>query len=241
MTKPVEAFKTALFVSLAILLVLSGVIILLLASSSNEVTTSTIKDSLGLLVAVFGGMATILATYMAAILFNDWREQHNAQIKNTYLGDILSILRQDLILIAPILSGAIEASEKYKNQDRVDVINIDEELIKSLYSSHKTADMLMKEYYAIFKDGDNYLLYLKYSRLMDAALTSLIKVNEFASDVEKLEEITKQLQIVDFPDALQDKAIAAYDVVEMLPLDIYYQIENYYLSFTNHIALNRLQ
>lgn len=42
------------------------------------------KDALSDTASFFGGIATLVAAYIATQLFNDWREQHNKQIMNTF-------------------------------------------------------------------------------------------------------------------------------------------------------------
>lgn len=43
-----------------------------------------LKDALSDTASFFGGIATLVAAYIATQLFNDWREQHNKQIMNTF-------------------------------------------------------------------------------------------------------------------------------------------------------------
>lgn len=45
---------------------------------------NSFKDALGFASNLFGGLATLGAAIIAAYLFNDWREQHNKQIINTF-------------------------------------------------------------------------------------------------------------------------------------------------------------
>ncbi|MEX5443407.1 hypothetical protein WCE14_08570 [Acinetobacter schindleri] len=50
-----------------------------------ETPQNSFKDALGFAGGLFGGLATFGAAIVAAHLFNDWKTQHNAQIKYSYL------------------------------------------------------------------------------------------------------------------------------------------------------------
>ncbi|MFN4105715.1 MULTISPECIES: hypothetical protein [Acinetobacter] len=45
---------------------------------------SILKDSISLTSNFFGGIAALIAAYIATQLFNDWREQHNKEVTNVF-------------------------------------------------------------------------------------------------------------------------------------------------------------
>lgn len=47
-------------------------------------SSSALKDTWSIIGSVFGGFATLVAAYIASQLFNDWKEQHNKQVKNDF-------------------------------------------------------------------------------------------------------------------------------------------------------------
>lgn len=207
----------------------------------NVPTQQPLKDALSITASFFGGFATLTAAYIASKLFNDWKMQHNAFTKANYINNILSILRKDLISIAPILNKAIVAGEKYQHLDEVSTINFDINVINDLYASHKTTELLFKEYYSAFKDDNTYLLYLKFNCMMEKTLNSLLNVEKIDSDLEKLEEMTRQLQIVAIPHKLNNKTVSNYNVCEMFPIDLYRQVEVNYFSIVDYLTTYRLQ
>lgn len=186
--------------------------------------------------SVLGGIGTCFAAFVALYFYNDWKEQHNAQIKYNYLNNTISILRSDLVSIAPILNKVIIAGEKYQHEDIVSLVDFDLKIVHELYSSHKTADLLFKEYYSVFKDDSTYLLYLKFSYIMEKTLNSLLTIHSIASDLEKLEEITRQLQIVAIPHKFNKNTITSHNICKMLPLDLYRQVEVYYFSIIDYLT-----
>ena len=51
-----------------------------LYSSISGISLNNLKDALSMTASFFGGIATLVAAYVAAKLFNDWKEQHNKQV-----------------------------------------------------------------------------------------------------------------------------------------------------------------
>lgn len=57
--------------------------------SDTNPTTQPLKDSLSITASFFGGFATLVAAYIASLLFNDWRDQFRLELKSKYCKDIL--------------------------------------------------------------------------------------------------------------------------------------------------------
>ena len=51
---------------------------------------NSLKDTWTILSSLFGGYATLIAAYVATQLFNDWRDSHNANIKNNLIEKVLN-------------------------------------------------------------------------------------------------------------------------------------------------------
>ena len=49
-----------------------------------------LKDALSMTASFFGGIATLVAAYIATQLFNDWKEQHNKNIEKDLVLDVIS-------------------------------------------------------------------------------------------------------------------------------------------------------
>lgn len=186
-------------------------------------------------------LSTLGAAYIASTLFSDWKIQHNAQIKTNYINDILNIMRQDLIRLAPILANAISSGEKFQHSDIVYEINIEKNIIDVLYSSHKTADLIFQEYYSSFGDVETYLLYLNFSKIIEETLIYMFQLEKMESNFEKNKEITQQLHRISFPKEIEGRRIIKFEVVDMLPIDVFRQVEIYYFKITDHITKSKIQ
>ncbi len=54
---------------------------------------SVLEDALSMTASFFGGIATLVAAYLATQLFNDWRVEKNYDLENQYLSNIVIGLR----------------------------------------------------------------------------------------------------------------------------------------------------
>lgn len=205
----------------------------------NEVPEA-LKEAWSASLSFLSVLATLFSAYIATTLFNDWKIQHNAQIKTNYINDILKIMRQDLIRLAPMLANSISAGEKFQNTNVVYEIKIDKKIIEELYSSHKTADLIFQEYYSSFSDVKTYLLYLRYSTIIEKSLIYMFQLEKIESNLEKSKEITQQLHRISFPKEIEEKTIK-YEVVDLLPIDVFRQVEVDYFKITDHITKSKLQ
>jgi hypothetical protein len=51
---------------------------------------NTLKDTWGIVCSLFGGISTLIAAYTAILLFTDWRDNYNANIKKTLIEETLN-------------------------------------------------------------------------------------------------------------------------------------------------------
>lgn len=58
-------------------------------SQTNLGFSEVLDKSFSVLIGVFGGAATLTAAYIASLLFNDWKEQHNKNIDVAFINQIL--------------------------------------------------------------------------------------------------------------------------------------------------------
>jgi hypothetical protein len=73
-----------------------GLIFYIYANADSK-TLATLKDSLSTTSGFFGGIATLVAAYIASKLFNRWEDQHNKQVNSDFimkLYDCLFEMRQ---------------------------------------------------------------------------------------------------------------------------------------------------
>lgn len=63
-------------------------------SSADSKTLSLLKDSLSTASGFFGGITTLVAAYIASKLFNDWKHQHNIEIRTDSSKEILKLYEE---------------------------------------------------------------------------------------------------------------------------------------------------
>lgn len=61
---------------------------------------SVLEDALSMTASFFGGIATLVAAYIATQLFNDWREQHNKTILANEAKAVFKKLSNSFLLLA---------------------------------------------------------------------------------------------------------------------------------------------
>ena len=47
-------------------------------------SANALKDTWSIVSSLFGGIATLIAAYIASLYFNDWKEQHNKEVRNKF-------------------------------------------------------------------------------------------------------------------------------------------------------------
>lgn len=55
---------------------------------------TSLKDTWSTLGSFFGGITTLSAAYIASLLFNDWKEQHNKEIEIKFISKVLECFEQ---------------------------------------------------------------------------------------------------------------------------------------------------
>lgn len=200
-----------------------------------------LKESLSTTSGFFGGITTLIAAYIASKLYNDWRIQHNANIELTYISEILTSLRNNLILMAPILNKLIMSGERYIHTDIVTKIEIDTKVLDEIYSNHKKSFLLFKEYNYIFLDDNNYLLFLRLLNITEDGLKTIFKIQSLENDIELLNFITQQLIRVPLPFEVKNGCVTVYKPEDILPIELYRQIEVNYINLVKNIAKNTLK
>lgn len=199
----------------------------------KEVWNSTISLS--------SALATIGAAIIGSKLYSDWRIQHNANLELNYISEILSSLRNNLILMAPVLNNLIVSGEKYTNNDIVTKIEIDNKNFDEIYANHKKTFLLFREYNYIFLDDKNYLLFLRLFNLTEKALLSILTIQKIENDIDKLNYITQQLIRVPLPSKVKKGVVTIYTPEDLLPIDIFGQIEVFYIDLVKKLAKNNFK
>ncbi|ELA8878893.1 hypothetical protein MW728_000500 [Acinetobacter baumannii] len=203
--------------------------------SYNQIN-DPLKEVWNTTISLSSALATIGAAIIGSKLYSDWRSQHNANLELNYISEILSSLRNNLILMAPLLSNLLVSGEKYTNNDIVTKIDIGYKLYNEIYANHKKTFLLFKEYNYIFLDDENYLLFLRQFTLTEEALLSILTILKIENDIDKLNYITQQLIMVPFPSEVKNGKVTIHTPEEMLPLELYGQVEVFYINLVKKLA-----
>jgi len=92
-----------------------------------------LKETLTITIGVFGGSATLGAAFIAANLFNDWKEQHNVQILANEAINLIRLIHDDIGLIEEV-NAEIRDAIYIKNYDleiMTNILNLGEKIIGS--------------------------------------------------------------------------------------------------------------
>lgn len=115
-------------------------------------STSALKDSWTTIGSFFGGVATLVAAYIAYNLYDDWRQPHNLSIETEHKKAILAVIRK-IIPIENKYDLLISNHFIYHDQpNRTIPIEIDQVELKELTKSINELLGLLEELYYITKD-----------------------------------------------------------------------------------------
>lgn len=153
MNKSAIIFSTFVAIIIISILVLSTVAIIL----SYWGDVNAFKDSMNIIVGIFGGLTTLGAAIIAAYLFNDWRDQHNKQVQNSLALQVFSafsIFEKNLREFSLYLSHLEDLRRSYemtwdlisKNGDIIYIRNIESKKDEMDLNFHAFLDQLRSFY-----------------------------------------------------------------------------------------------
>lgn len=208
----------------------------LLSYCTMKIVFKASADYISAFGSILGACAALFAAFVAAYLFNDWKDQHNAQVRYNYIKDTLTMLRQCVIGLAPTLSSAIKASEEFIETGSILKIELNKYANDKLYEEHRQVSLLFDEYNSIFKDDSGYLEFKKLNILLEQIFISLNDLSETVPHGEKLEKITQDSRIIAFPFEIIQGKITRYETKQMRYLDLYKYLDLYYSNLSSQLA-----
>lgn len=151
-TSPFAKIKISKMVSTIILsttfttILLFGLIFYMYYEPNTEYTVG-LKESFSITASFFGGIATLVAAYIASQLFNDWREIHN---QTTYQDIFDSIFKTQTKLNVKLVS-INDSFHKARNNHQIDNEKYDTEKISEIIEKdvQETGDLLCELLYQI--------------------------------------------------------------------------------------------
>lgn len=134
---------------------------------------SVLKDALSMTASFFGGIATLIAAYIAYSLYVDWRTPHNLNIETEHKKEILKVIRK----LSPLefkYNQLISNHFIYKSDPNFTIpIRINNEELTNLNDLINELLGLLDELYIITKDENIELLkrhYYNYAQLYSLIL-----------------------------------------------------------------------
>ncbi len=91
---------------------------------------NSLKDALSMTASFFGGIATLVAAYIATQLFNDWKEQHDKQIDNKFIMDVINafeVFDSDTSLVT-LMFNDYDIKFNYSSFSEGGLIDLDEHI-----------------------------------------------------------------------------------------------------------------
>lgn len=150
---------------------------------------SALKEAFSITASFFGGIATLVAAYIAAQLFNDWRAQHNKQITNEFAlktYNFFSKFEESIFKLQTIFAELTECIDFLDEQpisleDPVVKLKRDEivlffKQIKICKSNYELFLNQLADYSIMSNNEDHYLPLAK--ELLRAQLQTLLDPNE---------------------------------------------------------------
>lgn len=164
MSKITSKASNIICLSIAITIISAVGSIIYLGCQKNP---TPILSSLTLIGSFIGAFATLIAAYIASLLFNDWRIEKNYELESSLLKDTLLDLKPIFIEIHQIrsdsqnlkkITNCLIIKTDYLNRERIDIYKS----IISLYPNIKIYSELTnnKELLEIYNNFDKYLFCL---------------------------------------------------------------------------------
>ncbi|AVF08369.1 hypothetical protein J7S89_03465 [Acinetobacter baumannii] len=121
-----------------------------------------IQDSLSTTGSIFGAIATLGAAAVAAYLFNDWKEQHNKQVQNSFalqVFDFFSVFENNILEYSMFISHLQDLRSSYENYELTwEILNKDGNTIY-IQNIGSKKDELDLSFYRLMSKLKNYYIF----------------------------------------------------------------------------------
>ncbi|CAA0187961.1 hypothetical protein [Acinetobacter baumannii] len=217
--------QTSFLVCGVITIFLFGFIYYLMMNESVS-SIALIKDSINLTASFFGGIATLVAAYIATLLFNDWKDQEKYKIHLKFIECVANdslVLITELRKIAYPTSKIKNAIKIYKKDDKNTEFTV--EKIRALIDENYEANLFMAKYFkAVRYSIDRYSKFSKDTSLNLYKNLIILEYSNYAqyksvyiNDIDKpLDEIQSDAEdlinlIIKFTNSIEEKLIPLLD------------------------------
>lgn len=217
--------QTSFLVCSVITILVFGFIYYLMMNESIS-SVALIKDSITLTASFFGGITTLVAAYIATLLFNDWKDQEKYKIHLKFIECVANdclVLITELRRIGYPTSKIKNAIKIYKKDDKNAEFTV--EKIREFIDENYEANLFMAKYFkAVRYSIDRYskfskdtslnlykgviiLRYSEYAQYKSVYINDIDKsLDEIQSDAEKLIDL-----IIKFTNSIEKELIPLLD------------------------------
>lgn len=161
----------------------------------------SIDKAFSVTASFFGGIATLVAAYIATQLFNDWKEQHNKNIDSQFcmkIYDFIDFANIELFVISNYLRDYLSINDE-KKLDYVDQLKTHSQRLLNL----KDSSLIKLSNVSYFINKEEYeLKYLPEINIIDENLQKyqdlyekFILGNSYQGNIEKLENMLDDLML----------------------------------------------
>lgn len=157
---------------------------------------STLKDVLSMTASFFGGIATLVAAYIATQLFNDWKDEYNHRLESSILMEYINKL--DIIDEA---ANRLQATLTFSSESEMDslddqvkdvhpyVLTFEIKKQKDDFNSHNFNSWTVSNKYQLLND-------LNYTESLISMIAFMNEAFESAENIESLIDRDNQINSI---------------------------------------------
>jgi hypothetical protein len=150
-----KTVSTVILISSIATIFLFALIFWLYTNADSQSLTS-LKEALSTTSGFFGGIATLIAAYIASKLFNDWKKQTKYELKKEIITDIHAQLREKYSIIHYFNNELIR---RHQDPDLFNIDPINEKELPSFDILKLTSDLqFMFDEYSILHNDDKFII-----------------------------------------------------------------------------------
>lgn len=144
------------------------------ASAGPECNTlSLIKDSFSTTAGFFGGIATLVAAYIASRLFNDWKVQHNKTVIGADARKAFKLLHDERNFLNDLKWHLDKISDN--NESVFFTVNDEDiqKIVKQLVGLHNDNRFHLAEFVYLIESQDTYKIISEYRKSINNMVTNI--------------------------------------------------------------------
>lgn len=164
---------------------------------------SALKDALSMTASFFGGIATLVAAYIATQLFNDWKDEYNHRLESSILMEYINKL--DIIDEA---ANQLQATLTFSSESEMDSLD---DQVKDVHPYVLTSEIKKQKDDFNSHNFNSWTVSNKYQLLNDNYTESLISMIAFMNEAfESAENIESLIDRDNQINSIKAKKVQSY-------------------------------